>query len=426
MENFEEDLSFKFDEPMDECDGTKNETLKLVNIDLKLIKDNFTVSDDIKSINLENNKIVYISPNAFNAVPNLSCLNIRHNYLKNVFDSFLVSFNYTSLKKLNMADVVLKKTSDDSHSPDISISNEDNAIYSNSRLPYLTHLDISNNNIKELPKYFSSMFPSLTHLYLSDNDLISIDYLPRTMQYLYLERNHRDFDLFYVPTFIPMLFLNDNTFIGKFNKYPILNTLSMRNCKNVLQVIENFHKESLVNLDMSSNKIHSIHVKLFINAASLKKLSLDRNNIDSLSFLVPLHSLTDLSVAYNNLGYLTSYSLLPLVSLRNLNFRGNNIVAISVDTFSRLRKLEKLDLSENNLKMLPEFWMRSVTSLNYLNLKSNFFLNVDNMHISRDSNVNHLLIGDNSFIKIDIKSLSNLPTNVNVHFSSKNCSTSIL
>ncbi|XP_043485897.1 toll-like receptor 3 [Polistes fuscatus] len=216
---FEEDLGFYLEEPMDKCDNQEHENVQLVNMGLEIVRENFIDSVNVKSINLENNKIVDISSNAFKAVPNLSCLNIRRNYVSTIFDKFLKSFNHTLLIKLNLAQTTLKKTYE---SLDEFISNENIVASSEIYLPNVTHLDLSDNNLETFPTYIKTSFPRLTHLYLSGNNLVSLNFIPPT------------------------------------TRYKNLAILSVRNCTDVLYYMEYLNKGNLVDLDMSSNNIKDI------------------------------------------------------------------------------------------------------------------------------------------------------------------------
>ncbi|XP_015179489.1 PREDICTED: toll-like receptor 13 [Polistes dominula] len=427
-EKFEENLNIYLGEPMDKCDNQKDENVQLVNMGLSSVTENFITSVNVKSINLEDNNIVYISPNAFKAVPNLSCLNIRRNNVNNIFNVFLKSFNHTLLNKLNLAQSIFKKTSSEDFSFEIldrSITTKNIEASSKMYLPYVTHLDLSDNNLEALPEYIKTSFPRLTHLYLSDNNLRSFNFIPPTTEYLYLERNRAYVDLTIFPKNINGLFLNDNKFNNFMKNYENLRILSIRNCSDVLYYIKYLNKGKLVDLDISSNRLNDIQINFFRDAKYLKRLSLDRNSLSSLSFLTHLVSLTNLSIAYNKLINIKSDFFVNLKNLQTLNLRGNRIENIDKDAFLNLRMLEKLDLAENNLSTLPVTWMNTLTGLRYLNLKSNSFSSIDSTSIYAYSNLNQLFLGNNNFIQIDMESLMKLPSTVIVHVSSINNSTCV-
>ncbi|KAI4477379.1 hypothetical protein M0804_012765 [Polistes exclamans] len=424
-EKFEENLSPYFGEPMDRCGNEERDNVQLVNMGLEVVRENFINSANVKSINLEDNKIVDISPNAFKAVPNLSCLNIRRNNVPTILNKFLESFKHKSLTKLNLARTILKETSVDYKSLDRLISNGSILASSEINLPNLMHLDLSDNNLKTLPTYIKTSFPRLTHLYLSDNNLESLNFIPSTTQYLYLERNRRTINLSGFPNNIYALFLNDNIFRSVLSSYTNLSILSIRNCTDVLNSISYLNKGNLIDLDMSSNKLREISTGFLANAKRLKRLSLDRNSLVSLSFLSYLGSLTNLSLAYNMLINITPNYFANLKNLLTLNLRGNRIEKIDKDAFLNLRMLQKLDLAENNLTALPTTWMNTLTELRYLNLKSNPFFSIDSMSINAFSSLNHLVLGNNSFIQIDMSSLIKLPSSVIVHLASINNATCV-
>lgn len=448
-EKFEEDLSLNFEEPMDKCDNALYDIVKLDNISLRELKDNFIQSINVQSIILENNDIINISPNAFKAVPNLLCLNIRWNYQSNILNNFLNSFKHSSLEKLNLAGTL---SEDIREIP--KISSEDNTErFSECDLPRVTHLDISVNNLEDLPYYLESSFPRLTHLYLSDNRLTSTCFnrIPASTQYLYLERNAVPINLRKLPKNISGLFLKENhlelhdissTYLRfDYNfKYNLQNTrnkndylvrnfeslsnlviLSVRSCKNIEFLIYNLDKcKNLVDLDMSSNRIGSLDEEKFKTLKFLQRFSLDNNSLSSLSFLIHLRSLTNLSIAYNNLTNITSDSFINLGNLKTLNLRGNRISTIEDDAFLSLKMLEKLDLSGNNLAILPPEWFINMKELHYLNLKSNLFTSLDDMYVYGLSNLHHLFLESNCLSQLEIGSFEKISSTVVVYMSPMN------
>ncbi|KAL2716025.1 leucine-rich repeat-containing protein let-4-like isoform X2 [Vespula squamosa] len=414
-EKFEEDLSFNFIEPMDKCDNPEHEIVKLANMGLRVVRDNFVESVNVRSINLEDNDIVDIFPDAFKGVPNLYCLNFRRNYQSNIINSFLKSFNHSSLTKLNLAGTI---------SPyfDSNSQHDDRRISSKSVLPNVTHLDISGNNLVSLPKDLESLFPRLTHLYLSDNKL---DYnyqriIPATVKVLYFERNSHSISWSDLPRNISALFLNENSVYNIYD-FPNLRLLSVRKCKDIDTLIYKLGQyKNLVDLDISSNNINYISGQSFNSLKFLRRFSIDKNALSSVSFLIHLSSLTDLSISYNELTNITSDIFSNLRNLKRLNLRGNRMTTISKNAFMNLRMLEKLDLAENKLSTLPVTWMNTLIGLRYLNLKSNLFTSIDSMSIYGYSNLNHLFAQNNSFMQIEMESLEKLPSTVTVHLSSIN------
>ncbi|XP_043490170.1 leucine-rich repeat-containing protein let-4-like [Polistes fuscatus] len=426
-EKFEEDLSFNFKEPMDKCDNPQQEIVNLFGSGLQVVRDNFISSNILKSINLENNKIVDISPNAFNAVPNLSCLNIRWNNVTNIFENFLPSFNHTVLTKLNLAHTAFKNEQYNYYDHHPAVLRMKNAV---PLLPNLTHLDISDNNLVEIPQYFESSFPRLTHLYLSDNRLSSSSFhhIPATTQYLYLERNSGEIYKSDIPMNVYGLFLSQNDFVcdsWRSNLYSNLRILSIQRCDNFVHIFNCFDNGKLIDLDISSNRLSDIRAGVLKNPKSLQRFSLDRNSLDSILFIASFNSLTDLSIAYNNLINITSNLFTNMQQLKKLNLRGNNIALIDKDAFTNLKSLEKLDLAENRLTTLPVSWMNTLTKLRYLNLKSNLFSSINNMYINVYSHLNNLFLGDNNITQIEMRSLKNLPSTVAVYLTSRNSQTCI-
>ncbi|KAI4502105.1 hypothetical protein M0802_002787 [Mischocyttarus mexicanus] len=432
-ELFEVDFSWKLGEPMDRCDKLEDGFLSLVNVGLKVVKDHFVESDTVKSMNLENNMITDISPNAFKFVPNLSCLNMRHNHIRTIFEHIILSFNPTSkMTKLNLANALFRNITHNHTDPMVLLSDEkidESAII---KLPFLTHLDMSSNNLTKFPSNFKFSFPNLTHLYLSDNKLHSsfLSEIPPSTQYLYLERNGYDIEIDKLPNNIHGLFFNENKVYQNVNlkgRFPNLRVLSFRKCNHYYTFVRSLDKKKLVDVDLSLNNISRLSLTYLKDATSLQRLSLDHNSIYTLYFLRSLQSLTDLSVFDNKIEYITDNSLATLNNLRKLNLRRNQIAIITESAFLKLVKLEILDLAENNLFWLPRLWMKNLTNIKYLNLNSNKFSFIEGMHIQyANSNLHHLFFANNNFTRINMNSLRNLSHNTTIHVTLGNNSTCIM
>lgn len=224
------------------------------------------------------------------------------------------------------------------------------------------------------------------------------------------------------------LFLNQNDFVcnsRSSDQYSNLRILSIQRCDNFVHIFNCFDNGKLIDLDISSNRLSDIRADVFKNPKSLQRFSLDRNSLHSILFIASFNSLTDLSIAYNNLINITSNLFTNMQQLKKLNLRGNNIALIDKDAFTNLKSLEKLDLAENRLTTLPVSWMNTLTKLRYLNLKSNLFSSINNMYINVYSNLNNLFLGDNNITQIEMRSLKNLPSTVAVYLTSRNSQTCI-
>ncbi|KAL2748227.1 protein artichoke-like [Vespula maculifrons] len=328
-EEFEEDLSLNFEEPMDKCDNPKHEIVKLANMGLRVVRDNFVESVNVRSINLENNDIVDISPDAFKGVPNLSCLNFRRNNRSNILNNFIKSFNHSSLTKLNLAETLSSSLVFDKSQKDYSHGDNRNTP-SKSAFPYVTHLDISKNNLISLPNYVVSLFPHLTHLYLSDNklDLYWKLTVPATTQVLYLERNSKSIDWSSLPRNISALFLNENYI--QYNSY--------------------YESPNLKRLNLRGNHITIISKSAFMTLKKLEKLDLAENNLTTLP-VTWMNSLTELRYLNLKSNFFTSIDSMSIYGYSNLNHlfvQNNSFIQIEIKSLEKLPSTVVVHVSSIN------------------------------------------------------------------------------
>ncbi|KAI4472980.1 hypothetical protein M0802_016388 [Mischocyttarus mexicanus] len=410
----EENLSITLGEPMDKCDYPSGVTLKLNNYGFTYVEDYFFIGNNIINVNLENNKITEIPMNFFKSVPKMTCINIGRNNLMIPFENVIQAFVKVSLIKLNLANAWLFNATDDYTRrifPDLDDKYTDASYI---KLPFLTHLDLSRNNISALPNNLPPMFPNLTHLYLSDNNMHSVFFnrIPSTVKYVYLERNGYDFNINGLPDGALGLFFDGNTIyqnVDYKNKFENITVLSFRNCSNYNSFIPSINQTKLLDLDLSFDDIFFFEPGLLNRSPSLERLRLDNNFLDRIDFIDSLKNLTHLSLAYNNISYILPGTFKNQTNLKILNLCGNIIDIIINESFSDLEKLEKLDLSENFIISLPMSWMSNLRNLRYLDLRMNMFSSIENMNIDANSGLERLFVGKNSFIKIEIETSLKLP-----------------
>ncbi|XP_076236661.1 G-protein coupled receptor rickets isoform X2 [Calliopsis andreniformis] len=116
-----------------------------------------------------------------------------------------------------------------------------------------------------------------------------------------------------------------------------------------------FHRiPNLEVLLLRRNRLHTIADDAFANLTSLRVLELDDNYLTNIPVaIVKLSGLEDLSLSNNRIETLEEYVFQQVTNLLSLDLRGNPIKQIHGNTFQHLRKLRKLILS--NLKELRIF-----------------------------------------------------------------------
>uniref|UniRef100_A0AAQ4P980 Leucine-rich repeat-containing G-protein coupled receptor 4 n=1 Tax=Gasterosteus aculeatus aculeatus TaxID=481459 RepID=A0AAQ4P980_GASAC len=182
------------------------------------------------------------------------------------------------------------------------------------------YLDLSMNNITELPALVFKNFPYLEELRLAGNDLSFIH--PEALSGLHQ---------------LKVLMLQNNQ----------LKTVPSASLKTLL---------SLQSLRLDANHITTVPEDSFEGLQQLRHLWLDDNNLTE----VPVGSLRHqanlqaLTLALNRISYIPDNAFANLTSLVVLHLHNNRIKAIGDTCFSGLVNLETLDLNFNNLMVFPK------------------------------------------------------------------------
>uniref|UniRef100_A0A669BE44 Leucine-rich repeat-containing G-protein coupled receptor 4 n=1 Tax=Oreochromis niloticus TaxID=8128 RepID=A0A669BE44_ORENI len=198
------------------------------------------------------------------------------------------------------------------------------------------YLDLSMNNITELPAYVFKNFPYLEELRLPGNDLS---------------------------------FIHPEAFSGLHQlKVLMLQNNQLKTVPN--SALKNLH--SLQSLRLDANHITTVPDDSFESLQQLRHLWLDDNNlmevpVGSLRHQANLQALT---LALNRILYIPDNAFANLTSLVVLHLHNNRINEIGDNCFSGLANLETLDLNFNNLKVFPKA-IQALPKLKELGFHSN-------------------------------------------------------
>uniref|UniRef100_A0A3P8R9C1 Leucine-rich repeat-containing G-protein coupled receptor 4 n=1 Tax=Astatotilapia calliptera TaxID=8154 RepID=A0A3P8R9C1_ASTCA len=198
------------------------------------------------------------------------------------------------------------------------------------------YLDLSMNNITELPAYVFKTFPYLEELRLPGNDLS---------------------------------FIHPEAFSGLHQlKVLMLQNNQLKTVPN--SALKNLH--SLQSLRLDANHITTVPDDSFESLQQLRHLWLDDNNlmevpVGSLRHQANLQALT---LALNRILYIPDNAFANLTSLVVLHLHNNRINEIGDNCFSGLVNLETLDLNFNNLKVFPKA-IQALPKLKELGFHSN-------------------------------------------------------
>ncbi|XP_013775323.1 leucine-rich repeat neuronal protein 1-like [Limulus polyphemus] len=184
-----------------------------------------------------------------------------------------------------------------------------------------------------------------------------------------------------------------------FNKLKSLKLLDLSNNKILEIDLHSFSKlYSLEILDLSVNNLYQVQHDWFSDLKNLKELRLGSNHIQNLSNVVfsALNTLQYLDLSDNKIMSIGMLSFKGLKELRKLNLSMNNISFLQETTLKPLSNLEVLDLSFNLLATLDNLFSSSIClkKLFLSNIKSlsritkpmfNGLLNLEELQIANSS-----------------------------------------
>ncbi|XP_066580125.1 leucine-rich repeat-containing G-protein coupled receptor 5 isoform X2 [Amia ocellicauda] len=201
---------------------------------------------------------------------------------------------------------------------------------------FTAYLDLSMNNITQLPASALSNLHFLEELRLAGNDL----------------------------THIPK-----GAFSGLFN----LKVLMLQN--NQLRQVPSEALQNLRNLQslrLDANHIYSVPHNCFDGLVSLRHLWLDDNSLTEAPVLAlsSLSSLQAMTLALNKITHIPDFAFGNLSSLVVLHLHNNRIRSLGKKCFDGLHSLETLDLNYNNLDEFP-IAIKALTNLKELGFHSN-------------------------------------------------------
>eukprot|EP00257_Ricinus_communis_P026054 XP_025013468.1 receptor-like protein EIX2 [Ricinus communis] len=200
-------------------------------------------------------------------------------------------------------------------------------------LPYLSHLDLSNNWFSDIPEFMGSL-STLIYLDLSNNAIETFPYQLGNLSML----QYLDLSLNQLEGSIPDI-----------NEFP-----------------------SLRELYLDHNHLDESFPKTFMHFSQLRILNVGNNRlVGSLPDLSKMSSLTELVVGNNELTGSLTDSIDKLRKLQILDVSSNRLNGVVIEAhLSNLSQLQKLDLSHNSLSLNVNFVWVPTFKLDVIKLSS--------------------------------------------------------
>ncbi|XP_065431836.1 podocan-like protein 1 isoform X3 [Chrysemys picta bellii] len=248
-----------------------------------------------------------------------------------------------------------------------------------SKLKSLEYLDLSNNNLTEIPAGFP---PNIVILHLGKNRIGSLprDSLSRVrgLQYLLLQNNRLTAAGVHPDAFLKLRHLHTlHLYNNRLERVPpglprrVRSLMILHNQITHIGLHDFANTYLLAELNLSYNRLYSakIHRLAFRKLRRLENLDLSGNQLTLLPAGLP-PSLEVLKLHKNQLNSLSPELLANLAGLKELHLAHNRlrIGSITPGTWQELQGLKLLDLSNNELSYIPPDLPES---LEYLYLQHN-------------------------------------------------------
>ena len=251
-------------------------------------------------------------------------------------------------------------------------------IVMNYTLSQLQTLDLSYNEILEIPVELSDVLPNLEELNLQHNGIAKIR--KGTFKYMNIQSCNLAYNNIsalstgsFLNTTIKELDLSFNNISGILENTFSNFTVSALNLEHnpLLNIPDGtFSDQNLKGLNLKSCNLTS---HTFIKYLNVLKLDLSDNQFEDLDFsqYVSLHGLDELKLSGYDIYEFNSETFSKMVNLKKLDLSDNNLMYIDISPFPNMPHLEILDLSKNQLADLPSGFCSTFVNLKELHLNLN-------------------------------------------------------
>ena len=196
----------------------------------------------------------------------------------------------------------------------------------------------------------------------------------RILEKIYFTKRHIEENKIEVEITDDIEGIADNVFIGFENLKTLIlsnnNIESNKIAKNAFKFLK-----SLVNLDLSNNRIVEINGDNFDTLKMLEKIEYGSNNISMIrdSVFIKLSNLTIIDLVDNKIQKITKKTFNSLIKLQYLFLSNNLIEQIEQDSFLTLANLLHISLDKNKLSKIDKFLFRGLFNLQEILLDHNEF-----------------------------------------------------
>lgn len=276
----------------------------------------------------------------------------------------------------------------------IKISDSNMQIIENGTFEHFVNLlevDLSKNNLTSLPSMLFASNAMLKIIDLSNNIISSVQnktFLTQNLKCLNLRNNRIQKLDFKLPQSVINLDLSFNsiTFILNDLFSNLTRLAELRLSHNHLHTLPTGLLTANTNLevvDFSYNNISAVgNIVFFLH--SIENLNLQNNNLEKIDFTLPF-SLVVLDISFNKVHSIKHEIFVGLNVLITLKLNNNLLETIPWELFNPLNKLENVDLQNNRISVLPNKLFAFNNYLKIVNLAKNRISTVEQLSVFSDS-----------------------------------------
>lgn len=386
---------------------------QLRTINSELEKTNFSVIQPYNTIRLRiqcNDAVFFqssLSAGSFRALNELRYLSIEFCKLGNLTDG---SFKGLS----NLRNLTIR-----THNADWSTMNLYISPYVFNDLQHLDYLDLSSNNIWSVPDGLFCPLKKIMFLNLSHNEIHDL----LTLHFSVSLSTHRSK---MCGVSLVEVDLSHNKLINfppaMFSALGLLKVLNLsRNEMSSLADRSFEGLSSLTYVDLSDNKLSSLPPELFTETIRLKEIHLRNNSINVLApgIFSVLSELVVLDMSSNDLNshWIGSATFAGLHKLAILDLSTNKINKVDATMFKSLKLLQVLRLQENYIDMIPENTFLELVSLHTLVLSNNRLSVISSFTFDGLKNLQTLSLDVNRLSLIDTNAFKKCPNLQDLHLN---------
>lgn len=267
------------------------------------------------------------------------------------------------------------------------------------KLSQLRRMDLSNNNIVDIPKNAFEGVENLISLNLSNNHHLAP--MPSSIINSLGKLQSIDLSNVGLRNVQPELFLRS----------PNLKSIYLRNNKISELADATFNNlRNLTTVDLSFNSIMAIRPGTFINVMNMRFLSLKGNQLQSFKGEIfnTGTGLEEIDISDNQLSYLfpTSFRIHP--RLKRLVASNNKFNFFPASIIAGLQFLEHIDLSNNQLKTVEELDYARLPRLRQLILKNNKLESISEMAFHNSSQLQYIDLSMNKLERLGERTFEGL------------------